>query len=185
MKIIIGLGNIGKKYLKTRHNCGFLVLDELVKQLEEEGISIEWKEETKFDAFIAKIIYHGKNILLAKPTTFMNNSGKAAQKIINFFKEPLNNLLLIYDDIDLPLGEIRIREKGSAGTHNGIKSVIQELASEDFKRIRIGIESRGELTEKQQTTTNFVLANFTKKEYPAIEKAIKEAVQELKNLILS
>lgn len=180
MKIIVGLGNIGGKYVKTRHNCGFLVLDQFVKELEDEGIKVVWKEESKFKAIIAKTKYNNEDLLLVKPTTLMNLSGEAVSKIVNFYKEPLENLTVIFDDIDLPLGKIRIRDKGSAGTHNGMKSVIEKLGTENFKRIRIGIESRGELTPKQQDTSSFVLSEFTKKEYKGIGTAIKEATKELK-----
>lgn len=181
MKIIIGLGNIGEKYLKTRHNCGFLVLDELVKQLEDEGIKVSWKEEAKFSAITARLNYKNETILLVKPTTLMNLSGEAAAKILNFYKENPENLIVIYDDIDLPLGKIRFRDKGSAGTHNGMKSVIQSLGTENFKRIRIGIESRGELTAKEQDLHSYVLNNFSKDEYPLISLALKEAVVEVRN----
>lgn len=185
MKIIVGLGNIGTKYLKTRHNCGFLVLDHLVEELEKKKIEINWKEDRKFNAFIAKVIFADNTILLAKPATLMNNSGEAVSKILHFFKEPLSNLIVISDDIDLPLGKIRIREKGSPGTHNGLRSVIQELGSENFKRIRIGIESRGELTPKQQDISDFVLSDFNEKEIPIITKSIKEVTKHLVELILA
>lgn len=180
MKIIIGLGNIGEKYVRTRHNTGFIVLDEFARQIEKEGIEIKWGENTKLKAIIAKI--PEKELLLAKPTTLMNNSGQAVSKILNFFKEPLENLIIIHDDIDLPLSTIRIRDKGSAGTHNGMKSVIEELGTEKFIRIRIGIESRGELTSRQQDLTSYVLSNFTEKEVPILKKSIQKTVKELNKL---
>lgn len=183
MKIVVGLGNVGEKYLKTRHNCGFLALDEFTKQLENEGIEVKWKNESKLEAEIAKVDYKGEKLLLVKPTTFMNLSGEAVSKILNFYKEEKKNLTVIYDDIDLPLGKIRVREKGSAGTHNGMKSIIQCLGSEDFNRIRIGIESRGELAPKQQDLSDFVLGNFIKAEYPLIAEALKESIEELKKLL--
>ncbi|MBI5753565.1 aminoacyl-tRNA hydrolase [Candidatus Peregrinibacteria bacterium] len=183
MKIIVGLGNFGEKYLKTRHNCGFLVLDELVKQLEEENISVKWKEETKLQSSAVKINFNGKSILLVKPLTYMNLSGDAVSKVLNFYKENLENLIVIYDDIDLPLGKIRIRDDGSAGTHNGMKSIIQSLGTEKFKRIRIGIESRGKVAPKEQDLSNFVLSNFTKPEYGLISESLKEAVKELKKML--
>ena len=203
MKIVIGLGNIGDKYVKTRHNCGFLVLDELTKQLEKEGIEVNWKEDFKLKAIIAKITYlqsakrssepkgeqseRSENlkepVLLAKPTTLMNLSGEAVSKILNFYKEPIENLTVIYDDIDLPLGTIRVRDKGSAGTHNGMRSIIEQLGHENFKRIRLGIESRGQLTPEQQELHNYVLTGFSKEEYPLIAKAIKDAVAEIKKLL--
>ncbi len=179
MKIIVGLGNIGEKYLKTRHNVGFLVLDQLTKDLEEEGKTVKWKEETKMKAVMAKV----DNLLLVKPTTLMNLSGQAVSKILNFYKETTENLIVIHDDIDLALGTIRVRDKGSAGTHNGMRSVIQELGTQEFKRIRIGIESRGEQAPKQQDLHSFVLSDFNEKEYPVIAKGIKEAISELRSLI--
>ncbi|MCX6734978.1 MAG: aminoacyl-tRNA hydrolase [Candidatus Peregrinibacteria bacterium] len=183
MKIVVGLGNVGEKYLKTRHNCGFLALDEFTKQLETAGIDVSWKNESKLEAEVAKINYNGEKILLVKPTTFMNLSGEAVSKILNFYKEEKSNLVVIYDDIDLPLGKLRVREKGSAGTHNGMKSIIQCLGSEDFNRIRIGIESRGELAPKQQDLADFVLGNFGKAEYPLISEALKQSIEELKKLL--
>ena len=184
MKIIVGLGNIGEKYVLTRHNCGFLALDEFVRQIEEsEGIQIKWKEEEKLKAITTKIPYKGQILFLIKPNTLMNNSGQSVSRILNFFKEPLENLIVIYDDIDLPIGTIRTRQEGSAGTHNGMKSIIQELGDQKFKRIRIGIESRGELTPKKQDISSFVLSPFIEKEFPIIKKSLKEATQELKSLI--
>jgi len=184
MKIVIGLGNIGGKYLKTRHNCGFIVVDTFVQQIEkEEGIKVKWKEDTKLNAITAKIPYKKQILFLAKPTTLMNKSGQSVSKILNFFKEPLQNLIIIFDDIDLHLGEIRIRKKGGAGTHNGMKSIIQELGSEEFTRIRIGIESRGEIAPKEQDISSFVLSNFTKKEIPILKKPVLQAINELENLL--
>lgn len=184
MKIIVGLGNIGEKYAKMRHNCGFFVLDEFVRQIEEEQkTSIKWKEDSKMKAITAKILHNDQVIFLAKPTTLMNLSGEAISKILNFFKEPTENLIVIFDDIDLPLGQIRFREQGGAGTHNGMRSVIQELGTENFPRLRIGIESRGELTPEKQDISSFVLSDFTEKEIPPLKKSIKEAVEMLKSLI--
>lgn len=183
MKIIVGLGNIGNKYLKTRHNCGFLAIDEFTRQLETEGTTIEWKEELKLKAAIAKIQYQDTKILLVKPMTLMNGSGEAVSKILNFFKKPLGNLIVIYDDIDLPLGTIRVRENGSAGTHNGMKSIIEHIGNKNFMRIRIGIESRGKITHKSIDLTNFVLGEFTSQEFPLIKESLQKSVEELRKLI--
>lgn len=177
MKIIIGLGNFEEKYLKTRHNAGFLAMDELVNQIETTGTSVKWKEETKLQSAISKINYNRQNILLVKPLTYMNLSGEAVSKVLNFYKEDVSNITVIYDDIDLPLGKIRVREKGSAGTHNGMKSIIQCLGTENFKRIRIGIESRGQTAAKEQDLASFVLSNFTKPEYKLISESLKEAAK--------
>ncbi len=184
MKIIVGLGNPGAKYLTTRHNCGFIFLDNFVHQLEQkEGIEIKWQAEPKLKAITAKVPYQGKILYLVKPDTFMNLSGEAVKNVLDFFKEPLENLIVIYDDIDLPLGEIRIRDKGSAGTHNGMKSIIQTLGSENFLRIRLGIESRGEIAPKLQDLSSFVLSNFTDHEIPYLKKAVEEGIEELKSRI--
>ncbi|MFA6992831.1 MAG: aminoacyl-tRNA hydrolase, partial [Candidatus Gracilibacteria bacterium] len=174
MKIIVGLGNIGKEYQNTRHNCGFMVIDEFAKELE-----CEFKEENKFKAFTSKTSYKNKPIFLVKPTTYMNLSGQAVSTILNFYKESPENLVVIYDDIDLPLGKIRVRSEGSAGTHNGMKSIIQELGTQNFTRIRIGTESRGELAPKEQDLTSFVLSPFSVEESPIIKKSIKEAIKQL------
>lgn len=184
MKIIVGLGNVGAKYLKNRHNVGFLVLDQFVADLEKGGTEVKWKEESKFKAFLAKIQHKGEDTLLVKPTTFMNNSGQAVSSLVNFYKiDPAKDLLVIYDDIDLPLGTIRERESGSAGTHNGMKSIIAELGTDNFPRIRIGIESRGEMTPTQQDLSNFVLSDFTQKEISLIAKAVKEVAEKLSQLL--
>lgn len=185
MKIIVGLGNIGEKYENTRHNVGFMLIDEFIKEIKkisEKEISLE--ETPKFKAEICKTSYENEYVLLVKPTTFMNLSGEAVSKILNFYKTPPENLLVIYDDIDLPLGKIRVRDKGSAGTHNGIKSVIQQLGTENFTRIRIGIESRGLSSPKQQDISDFVLSKFKKEELFEAKKAIQECIKELKKLII-
>ena len=184
MKIIVGLGNIGKEYEKNRHNCGFMAIDALAEEFVKGGHEVEWKnEENKFEAFTAKIKYDNEEILLVKPTTLMNRSGLAVAKILNFYKEDISNLIIIYDDIDLTLGEIRVREKGSAGTHNGMKSLIHELGTEDFKRIRIGIESRGEHAPEHQDLASFVLSNFTTPEKEIAHNAFVSAARESKKLI--
>jgi len=175
MKIIVGLGNPGKEYANTRHNAGFMALDALHKKLNAE----DWKEESKFKAEIASATVNGEKVLLVKPTTFMNLSGEAVTKILSFYKIDLEDLTVIYDDIDLPTGTIRIRDKGSAGTHNGMKSIIQLLGSEEFKRIRIGTESRGELAPEQQDTSSYVLSDFGKEEKVLIDKAIEEIIEKL------
>lgn len=177
MKVLAGLGNVGDKYLNTRHNVGFTALDLFVHQLEQSGTSVTWKNEPKFDAYIAKIKYQDQDILLVKPTTYMNLSGLAIQKVLAFHKIPTKNLSVIYDDIDLPLGKIRIRTEGSAGTHNGMKSIIQELGTDAFTRIRIGIESRGEYAPKEQDLSSFVLNRFTEAELPLLKTALEEAIK--------
>lgn len=175
MKIIVGLGNPGKEYSKNRHNTGFMVLDALYEKLNAN----DWKEESKFKSVIAEVTINGEKVLLVKPQTFMNLSGEAVTKILSFYKANLEDLTVIYDDLDLPTGTIRIRDKGSAGTHNGMKSIVQLLGSEDFRRIRIGIESRGTIAPEKQGTSSYVLSDFTKDEKVLIDKAIEEVVDEI------
>jgi len=174
MKIIIGLGNIGEKYKNTRHNVGFLAVDQLLQQAKQQNLELEWKEESKLKSITAKFSIGEESYILAKPTTLMNRSGQAASAILNFYKATPKDLTVIYDDIDLPLGKTRIREKGSAGTHNGMKSIIEHLGTQEFKRIRIGIESRGELAPKQQDLSSFVLSDFNNQELGEINKTLNQ-----------
>lgn len=180
MKILVGLGNVGEKYINTRHNIGFMVLDRFCEQLE---ISPVWKEEPKLKAHTAKIPYNGQILFLVKPSTLMNLSGQAVSKTLNFFKEPPENLIVIYDDIDLPLGTTRFRTKGSAGTHNGMRSIIQDIGTEEFPRLRIGIETRGEEAPAQQDLSSFVLSPFNQAEQEKLDLVLNKAAQELKDLI--
>ncbi len=177
--LIVGLGNVGEEYENTRHNAGFIVVDELAK----EWNAPDWKGQKKFKAFTTETIFNNQKIILAKPTTFMNLSGEALTLLTQFYKIDPKNLWVIYDDLDLPLGKIRIRTEGSAGTHNGMKSILNHLPTNEFPRIRIGIESRGEEypygTPKQMGTSTFVLSGFTAKEKPVFEPAAKRAIQAL------
>lgn len=187
MKILFGLGNPGSKYAKTRHNIGFMVLDAFLDKLLKESpdANLEWKKKPKLKAEIAETTFVNpetektEKLLLVKPQTFMNLSGESVAAVLNFYKATSSDLTVIYDDLDLPLGTIRIREKGSAGTHNGMKSIIEHIGTEEFKRIRIGIESRGELAPAQQDTSNYVLSDFSKEEKPLIDKAINEVTEKL------
>ncbi len=135
VKIIIGLGNPGKKYEHTRHNVGFDVLSMIE---EKTGISINKK---KFQALIGEGTFHGEKIVLALPQTYMNLSGESVKKIVDWYKIPMENFIVIYDDIDLPLGKVRMRTKGGAGTHNGMKSILAQLGAQEFPRIRVGIDA--------------------------------------------
>jgi len=170
MKLICGLGNPGKKYDGTRHNIGFMLLDSLA----EEDFSEKW------NALISESTLNGEKVILIKPTTFMNLSGRAVAKFANFYKIEAKDILITYDDVDLPLGQVRYREKGGAGTHNGMKSIIQELGTQDFPRLRLGIESRGVTAPEQMDLASFVLAPFTKEELEIVKPAIKEGISQLK-----
>lgn len=133
MYIIIGLGNPEPEYSNTRHNMGFDVINKLAKK---NDISLN---RTKFNAIYGTGIINGEKVVLIKPQTYMNNSGEAVKEFINFYKEPLENIIVIYDDMDTDIGSIRVRAKGGPGSHNGMKSIISNLNSEDFSRIRVGI----------------------------------------------
>ncbi len=133
MKIIAGLGNPGSRYEATRHNAGFHVVDTLAREL---GLS--WKN-SQFQASVAQGNIENETILLVKPLTFMNDSGVAIGKIIRYYKIPLQQILIIFDDLDLPAGKVRVREKGSAAGHHGMESIIAHLSSQEFPRIKVGI----------------------------------------------
>ena len=133
MYLIVGLGNPEEEYSKTRHNMGFNVINKLA---EEYKIDVN---KNKFDALLGTGSIEGEKVILLKPQTYMNLSGKSIVQVVNFYKIPLQNVIVIYDDIDINPGLIRIRKKGSSGSHNGMKSVVAELNSEDFARIRVGI----------------------------------------------
>lgn len=171
MKLIVGLGNPGKEYEKTRHNVGFLILDALREKLEAE----EFHEEKRLKALLTKAKTDSLDLLLAKPLTYMNKSGEAVQKILHFYKLKPQDLVVVYDDLDLSLDHIRVRQKGSAGTHNGMKSIVASLGTDNFPRVRVGIESRGETAPIKQDLASFVLSTFTKKDGIKAKKAIEKA----------
>lgn len=175
MKLIIGLGNPGPEYAATRHNAGYMVVDKLARQLNAGAFTLE----KKFQAEVTSVHTDGDKIILAKPTTFMNRSGEAVQALMQFYKIDPADTWIIYDDLDLPLGQIRIREEGGAGTHNGMKS-ITEYIGQDFPRIRVGIESRGASAPEQQDTSSFVLSPFRKEEKEQATEAIRKGAEALK-----
>ena len=150
MKLIVGLGNPGKEYDKTRHNVGFMVMDRLADVL---NVSIDMK---KFKGEYAKLKYQGEDVILLKPMTYMNNSGESVIQVMNYFKIDVDDLLVIYDDMDMPVGKLRLRKTGSAGGHNGIKNIIAHLNSQDFKRIRVGIDRH-----KYMNVADYVLSRLS------------------------
>ena len=163
MKVIVGLGNPGREYAATKHNVGFMFIDALAEKL---GVT-DWKE--KFTAQIGEGRIGTEKVLLVKPLTYMNNSGEAVGPLMNFYKLPAEDCIVIHDDMDIPAGTIRIRKKGSAGGHNGIKSILSHVGDEHFARVRIGIGRplRG------WTVVNHVLAPFSEADVPKINEAIK------------
>ncbi len=133
MKIIIGLGNPGQKYRDTRHNMGYTVVEEIARRYAIE------KEECKFDSIIGYLRINGEKVLVVKPLTYMNLSGKAVQALVRFYKQDLSELIVIYDDMDLETGRIRVRANGGSGGHKGIASINDRLGSSEFPRVRIGV----------------------------------------------
>lgn len=166
MKLIVGLGNPGKEYDKTRHNVGFMVMDRLADVL---NVSIDMK---KFKGEYAKLKYQGEDVILLKPMTYMNNSGESVIQVMNYFKIDVDDLLVIYDDMDMPVGKLRLRESGSAGGHNGVKSLIAACWNTSFKRIRVGIDKHPHIK-----VIDYVLGKFTKDEQPLIDEGIENAVK--------
>ncbi|MBU2579602.1 aminoacyl-tRNA hydrolase [Patescibacteria group bacterium] len=170
MKLIVGLGNPGIQYEKTRHNFGWRAVDVLAREMEASS----WKIDLRFNAFVAECFLNGEKIIFAKPQTFMNNSGIAVKSIADYYKILTEEILIIHDEIDLPLGEAKIQKNRGAAGHNGIKSVIEKLKSKDFIRMRLGIKSD---EQKNLKTEEFVLQNFTDKEEKIVQKTIKKAIQ--------
>ena len=173
MKLICGLGNPGEKYARTRHNVGFRALDLLAEKMDFPPFEERGK-------YLLSEKGQGKNrIFLMKPLTFMNLSGEAVSEFLNFYKMSSSELTVVYDDVDLPLGKLRYRESGSAGTHNGMKSIVEHLATLDFPRLRIGIESRGTTAPEQMALDVFVLAPFLPEEEQLLKPVLEEAVEQL------
>ncbi len=173
MFAIIGLGNPGDKYRYTRHNTGFMVLDMLASTL---NIEIN---KLKHRALIGEGWIEDEKVILVKPQTFMNLSGECVLDIKNFYKLEDSHIIVIYDDIDIDVGRIRIRPSGSAGTHNGMRSIIYNLGSENFPRIRIGIGRPPEHVD----LTHYVLSPFSKVEIPKMEEAAQKAVEGAKLIV--
>jgi len=167
MKLIVGLGNPGEKYAKTRHNAGFMAIDFIIAKLGFKPTNFQ----KKFQSEILEIQIGDKKTIFAKPQTFMNDSGRAVKEICNFYKlDVAKDLLVIHDDSDLPFGTIRSTNSSSSAGHNGVKDVIEKLGTQDFQRIRIGVESR---TSRDELPTEvFVLQSFSQEEIEKLEKEI-------------
>lgn len=173
INIVIGLGNPGLKYEETRHNIGFKTIDNIATKI---GIE-KFKSANK--AFVGEVTYKDKKVILAKPQTYMNLSGESVREIMEWYKAPINNIIVIYDDIDINVGNIRIRSKGSAGSHNGMKSIIQNLKSDNFPRVRIGVGR----PPQGWDLADYVLGKFAKEEISDIEKSISLATESVLNMI--
>ena len=170
MHLVVGLGNPGADYAKTRHNAGFLLVEKLASQWQAG-----WNNERKFVARMAKADHSGKKILLCEPQTFMNLSGEAVAAVQQFYQLPLEKILVVVDDADLPLGEIRLRPDGGSGGHHGLDSVAQHLGSKKYARLRIGIGRKNEARQ----ITGHVLGKFSADESGLLEKVLDRAADQI------
>ena len=175
MKVIVGLGNPGPKYGLTKHNVGFMLVNALAEKL---GISeTEWKD--KFEALVAETRIGTEKVLLVKPMTYMNDSGRAVGPLLSWYKLEPEDLVVVHDDMDIPAGTIRIRKKGSAGGHNGIKSVLAHVGDEHFTRVRIGIGR----PLPGWSVIDHVLAPFPSEEVPKIREAIEYLLPAVETIV--
>ncbi len=184
MKLIIGLGNPGEKFKKVRHNLGFMAVDEYAK--EHLGPKIEWEVQTKFKSEIIKI---SPEVILIKPQTFMNNSGIAVKLTSKYYKVTGEDLIIVYDELDLPLGKIKVRLGGAAAGHHGVESIIEHLGTDQFVRVRLGIGTiktqGGEHKNSRPDTSKFVLKNFVSSEQSSLKHLLKQSVGALELLLNS
>ena len=166
--LIVGLGNPGREYENTRHNAGFRALDALADKL---GCKVD---KLKYQGLYGQVNYRGRKLLLLKPQTYMNLSGRSVLQLSAFFRVPPKNIIVLFDDISLEPGRLRVRADGSAGGHNGIKSMIQELGSQDFPRVKIGV---GAKPHPDFDLANWVLSHFTAQEEKALQPALERAAE--------
>ncbi|MBQ9180053.1 MAG: aminoacyl-tRNA hydrolase [Firmicutes bacterium] len=176
MYVIVGLGNPGLKYAKTRHNMGFMAIDRLAEIIGAKVNKLEFKSKVG-DGNIA-----GHKVVLVKPQTYMNLSGHAVREIMDFYKVDHDHLIVIYDDLDIDTGSIRIRAKGSAGTHNGMKSIVGQLGYDDFPRIRVGIGNERQ-KERQGDTIGFVIGKVAKEDKKVLQDSIDRAAKSAISII--
>lgn len=165
--LIIGLGNPGRRFRDDRHNIGFMALDQIANKVDRTFSKV------KFEALIADYRLQGRKVILAKPQTFMNHSGNAVVQLMRYFRLSYSHLLVLYDDLDLPLGSLRLRPLGGSGGHRGMRSVIDKLGSQDFPRMRLGIGR----PPGRMDPADFVLSTFSKAEQPVVEIQLNRAVE--------
>lgn len=170
MKLIIGLGNPGKEYIKTRHNAGFIAVDRIRNQ--ELGIR-EWKFDKKFNAELAEVKIDKEKVMLVKPQTFMNKSGDAVGKLVRFYKIKPADIIIVHDELDLPLGTLRLKIGGGAAGHKGLESVIKALKTQEFARIRIGIAPK----TRRPRAMNLVLGKFSPAENKKLDPVLKRVAE--------
>lgn len=186
MKLIIGLGNPGEKYVNTRHNLGFMAVDEFARK--HLGPKITWEEDKKFKAEILKVIQDdGEQLLLVKPQTYMNNSGLSVKAVVDYFKIPLDDVIIVYDELDLPLGKIKVRKGGAAAGHHGVESIIENLNADGFVRVRLGMGTeKTDLEEHDgnyRKMDNFVTSEFKSDEKSKVKHMLKQAQEALELLL--
>lgn len=187
MKIIAGLGNPGLKYKTTRHNVGFLAIDKIASHSEVSpvGENLHFIQNHTFNAQVASTQVNGEKIFLIKPQTFMNDSGQAISKIMQYFKVDISDLIVLLDEVDIPLGQIRIRLEGSSAGHKGLQNIIDILGTDQFVRVRIGIaeeiKNLQEIDQKNDLidTKDYVLESFSKRELPILEQVIERTANEV------
>ena len=167
MKLVVGLGNIGEKYCFTRHNAGFMVVDKWAVDND-----VQFKENSRLKCFIAKFKFNNEDIMLIKPTTFMNLSGDSVRLVMDYYKISVEDILIIFDDLSLELGKIRFRPNGSDGGHNGIKSVIKSVGTQSLARLKVGIGPQPPIPSE-----SFVLGNFEKSQMENLKLVLKKAVE--------
>ena len=190
MKLIVGLGNPGKRYENTRHNVGFLVLDEIQKQISSQFSNNNFESQDKFKSDVLR----GKNLILVKPKTFMNDSGSAVFFVSSYYKIPMDKIYIVHDDLDISLGEFKIQKGKGPRDHNGILSVEKALGKKDFWRVRVGVENRKKRNLKigkwklnfaKMPGDQYVLNSFTKKERSRVDQQVSKIVAHLiKNELL-
>lgn len=165
MKLVVGLGNPGKEYINTRHNMGFLVIDEICKN---QNVTLDKK---KFSGEYTKCKIDNEDIILLKPMTYMNLSGKSVNECAEFYKIKHEDIIIIYDDIDIPITEVKIKKKGSAGSHNGMKSVIEIIGTSEFPRVRVGIGT----PEYKNDLINYVIGKVQEEEFKTLRLGVMKA----------
>lgn len=175
MYLVVGLGNPEKRYSKTRHNMGFDVIDGLTKKY---NIDVN---KSKFEGIYGQGEIEGEKVILLKPQTYMNSSGESIVKYVNFYKIDIENVIVIYDDIDIMSGTIKIRKKGGPGNHNGMKSVVEMLASQDFPRIRVGTGK--EDNEKIDNLIEYVIGSLSDDEMLQLQKGVNKAEIAVTNIL--
>ncbi len=178
MKLIIGLGNPGKQYEKTRHNAGFMFLDALAvhKEVQDGGVT-DFTLVKKFKSEIVDVDRKGERLVLIKPQTYMNSSGEAVAALLNYYKLSPEDLVVVHDDVDLPVGMLRVRQGGSSAGQKGVQNIIDNIGSEDFIRFRIGITDSEK--KDQIDTVDYVLGRFTDRQLPMLNETIGDGVEYL------